>query len=70
MGDPVRCLPKVVHPDVAALKLQHNVQDALIAETSIKEGHLLVTDDTDLAAVTKEYGAQCLSVSEFLLQYT
>ena len=24
MGDPVRCLPKVVHPDVAALKLQHN----------------------------------------------
>ena len=23
MGDPVRCLPKVVHPDVAALKLQH-----------------------------------------------
>ena len=27
MGDPVRCLPKVVHPDVAALKLQHNQQD-------------------------------------------
>ena len=26
MGDPVRCLPKVVHPDVAALKLQHNRQ--------------------------------------------
>ena len=25
MGDPVRCLPKVVHPDVAALKLQHNL---------------------------------------------
>ena len=24
MGDPVQCLPKVVHPDVAALKLQHN----------------------------------------------
>ena len=24
MGDPVRCLPKVVHPDVEALKLQHN----------------------------------------------
>ena len=24
MGDPVRCLPKVVHADVAALKLQHN----------------------------------------------
>ena len=27
MGDPVRCLPKVVHPDVAALKLQHNLVD-------------------------------------------
>ena len=27
MGDPVRCLPKVVHPDVAALKLQHNHHD-------------------------------------------
>ena len=24
MGNPVRCLPKVVHPDVAALKVQHN----------------------------------------------
>ena len=28
MGDPVRCLPKVVHPDVAALKLQHNPFDS------------------------------------------
>ena len=27
MGDPVRCLPKVVHPDVAALKLQHNLRE-------------------------------------------
>ena len=27
MGDPVRCLPKVVHPDVAALKLQHNLSE-------------------------------------------
>ena len=31
MGDPVRCLPKVVHPDVAALKLQHN--QAINSET-------------------------------------
>ena len=29
MGDPVRCLPKVVHPDVAALKLQHNRDEVL-----------------------------------------
>ena len=48
----------------------NNVHDALIAETSIKEGHILVTDDTDLAAVTKEYGGQCLSVGELLLKYT
>jgi hypothetical protein len=44
----------------------NNVQDALIAETSIKEGHVLVTDDTDLALVTKEFGGQCLSVDELL----
>lgn len=48
----------------------NNVHDALIAETSIKGGHVLVTDDTDLAAVTKEYGGQCLSVGELLLYYT
>jgi predicted nucleic acid-binding protein len=48
----------------------NNVHDALIAETSIKEGHILVTDDTDLAAVTKEYGGQCLSVGELLRRYT
>lgn len=44
----------------------NNVQDALIAETSIKGGHVLVTDDTDLAAVTKQYGGQCISVVELL----
>lgn len=45
----------------------NNMHDALIAETSIKGGHVLVTDDTDLATVTKRYGAQCISVSELLL---
>lgn len=48
----------------------NNAQDALIAETSIKEGHVLVTDDTDLALVTKEFGGQCLSVGELLSHYT
>lgn len=42
----------------------NNVHDALIAETSIKRGHVLVTDDTDLSAVTKEFGGQCLSVAD------
>ena len=31
MGDPVQCLPKVVHPDVAALKLQHNPGEYALA---------------------------------------
>lgn len=48
----------------------NNLHDALIAETSIKGNYVLVTDDTDLAAVTKEYGGQCLSVAELLLHCT
>jgi predicted nucleic acid-binding protein len=48
----------------------NNVPDALIAETSIKEGHTLVTDDGDLALVTKEFGGQCLSVRELLSHCT
>ena len=48
----------------------NNVHDALIAETSIKGSYVLVTDDTNLAAVTKKYGGQCLSVCELLLHCT
>lgn len=44
----------------------NNVHDALIAETSVKGQFILVTDDTDLAAVTKKYGGKCLSVGELL----
>ena len=44
----------------------NNTQDALIAETSVKQGFVLVTDDTDLATVTKKYGGKCLSVAELL----
>jgi hypothetical protein len=44
----------------------NNTHDALIAETSVKQGYLLVTDDTDLATVTKKYGGKCLSVAELL----
>ncbi len=46
----------------------NNVHDALIAETSAKGGYVLVTDDADLAAVTKRYGGKCLSVSELIRQ--
>ena len=38
MGDPVRCLPKVVHPDVAALKLQHNPHERAIDGVEQIEG--------------------------------
>lgn len=44
----------------------NNIHDALIAETAIKGGYILVTDDADLATVTKKYGGNCLSVAELL----
>ena len=44
----------------------NNAQDALIAETAIKQEFTLVTDDLDLAKVTKSYGGHCLSVAELL----
>lgn len=47
---------------------RNNVQDALIAETSIKGGYVLVTDDTDLVEVTKGYGGKCVSLEELLRQ--
>ncbi len=47
---------------------RNNVQDALIAETSIKGGYVLVTDDTDLIEVTKQYGGKCTSLEELLRQ--
>ena len=45
---------------------RNNVQDALIAETSIKGGYFLVTDDIDLIAVTKRYAGRCISLEELL----
>jgi predicted nucleic acid-binding protein len=47
---------------------RNNVQDALIAETSIKGGYVLVTDDTDLIEVTKRYGGKYLSLEDLLQQ--
>ncbi len=44
----------------------NNVHDALIAETSVKGGYVLITDDSDLVAVTNKYGGKCLSVGELL----
>ena len=48
MGDPVRCLPKVVHPDVAALKLQHNrlpYSTHNVSTTGVDSSRLVLTVD-------------------------
>jgi len=44
----------------------NNVEDALIAETVIKNHFTLVTDDDDLSQVTKQNGGSCLSLKDFL----
>jgi hypothetical protein len=45
---------------------RNNVQDALIAETAIKGGYVLVTDDCDLVRVTTRYGGTCVSLESLL----
>lgn len=52
--------------DVLNRKKANNVQDALIADTAISEGYVLVTEDGDLAKVTRNHGGDCLSVSDLL----
>ena len=47
---------------------RNNVQDALIAETSIKGRYVLITDDSDLIEVTQRYGGRCLSLEQLLQQ--
>ncbi len=44
----------------------NNVQDALIAETAIKLGHVLVTDDRDLSDVTRMHGGRTMTSPELL----
>jgi len=44
----------------------NNVEDALIAETVIKNHFALVTDDGDLSQVTNQNGGSCLSLKDFL----
>ena len=45
-------------------KKENNVQDALIADTAIKKGFILVTDDTRLCKVTKKLGGKCLNTKQ------
>lgn len=44
----------------------NNIEDALIAETVIKNDLTLVTDDQKLSQVTKQNGGFCLNLKEFL----
>ena len=48
----------------------NNVEDALIAETAIKDGYVLVTDDEDLATITRKYRGECLGVQELWQRIT
>jgi len=41
---------------------KNNAQDALISETSIKNGCILITHDRDLFLVTTEYGGACANI--------
>jgi len=45
----------------------NNIEDALIAETAIKNHFTLVTDDADLSQVTKQNGGSCMSLQDFLI---
>ena len=44
---------------------KNNVQDILIAETALKRGLTLVTDDSHLRTVIMKFGGHALSVAEF-----
>lgn len=44
----------------------NNVEDALIAETAIKNGFTLVTHDCDLFRVTTEFGGACTNFRQVL----
>ena len=45
-------------------KKENNRQDALIAETAIKNGYTLVTADRNLRKVAKDFGATCMTFEE------
>lgn len=46
----------------------NNIQDALIAETAIKNKVTLVTEDTDLLAVTRRFHGRCANIKEMLAE--
>jgi hypothetical protein len=45
---------------------ENNNRDVLIAETAIRNGYILVSDDVDLSQVVREHGGQVLKLKEFI----
>lgn len=46
----------------------NNIQDALIAETAIKNRFALVTEDTDLSKVARKFGGKCADVNQMVAE--
>lgn len=46
----------------------NNIQDALIAETAIKNQFMLVTEDTDLLAVIMNFRGKCANIKKMLAE--
>lgn len=46
----------------------NNIQDALIAETAIKNQFTLVTEDTDLLTVAKKFGGKCADIKQMMVE--
>jgi predicted nucleic acid-binding protein len=64
-----RLLARIRELDGRKRKSEHNQsRDALIAETAIKRQFALVTEDSNLARATAEFGGKVKSLSEFLAQ--
>jgi len=45
----------------------NNIQDALIAETAIKNQFTLVTEDTDLLTVAKKFSGMCAGIEQMMV---
>lgn len=45
----------------------NNIQDALIAETAIKNQFALVTEDTDLLTVAKNFNGKCAEIKQMMV---
>ena len=44
---------------------KNNIQDSLIAETAMKNGYILVTDDKDLMTVVNKIGGTAVTLQDF-----